>query len=61
MKATLMILFMIVIALDTESISLMMVQFGLILTIAGLYILADRREKRKKTLKSNVFYPMRRQ
>lgn len=52
---------MIVIALDTESMSLMMVQFGLILIIAGLFILADRRETRKKTLKSNVFYPMRRQ
>ncbi len=60
MRAIPILLFMIVIALDTESLSLMMVQFGLILIISALFVIADRREKRKKALKSDVFLSTRR-
>lgn len=57
MKTILAIAFVIVLALETESMREMMIQASLILGITMSYIALNRRERIQR-LKSDVFFPM---
>ena len=58
MKTILAILFVIVLALETESAREIMIQLSLILGITMSFIALNKREERIQRLKSDVFFPM---
>jgi hypothetical protein len=61
MKTILAILFVIVLALETESAREIMIQASLILAIMMSFIALNKREERIQRLKSDVFFPMEKQ
>ena len=58
MKTILAILFVIVLALETESAREVMIQLSLILAIVMSFMALNKREERIQRLKSDVFFPM---
>lgn len=58
MKTVLAILFVIVLALETESAREVMIQLSLILAIVMSFMALNKREERIQRLKSDVFFPM---
>ena len=55
MKALLGILFLIVLALETESFGAMALQIGMILAITAMFYAIDKRDKRIHRLKSDYW------
>ena len=58
MKTILAILFVIVLALETESAREIMIQLSLILAIVMSFMALNKKEERIQRLKSDVFFPI---
>lgn len=56
-KGILILAFMLVLALEANSMAQILTQLGFIVAISTIYILLEKREARIRRLKSPVFFP----
>ncbi len=56
-KGILILSFMLVIALEANSMAHILTQLGFIVAISTIYILVEKKEARIRRLKSPVFFP----